>query len=521
MLMKAAAFRLLCTALALLSLAGCGSLMQVHLDPPPPPALETNLAGQLGPALQGAYRQRANYLSAVANQSIARNAIAITTVPAAAAGLALGIANPGANATRNAILGIAAGSATALGLGSLLIEPSRNPIYEAGAAAVTCAIEASSPYRITMADLQIHKQDVANLRSALSDAAAVGIADLAEASSTLTGGDTLIADIEDSGPSLDTSLNKIAVVVSSELNRTEPDLNRIKQVIVNLPAQVSLLGTGMSAGTSGGKAQSGIIGAADAQYRLRQALVPVKAWISAVNVRKGRVLNASQCTVSVNASERLTLEPDTVLIARGGQATMLVHGLSGPDMKVQVGGSSGIKADPIGSTIVLTAEANALDGARTVEVIDLKSQQKQIGFVQLGGIVAASGGFGTGKTTAPAANPRSPETTHPKPLVAEAFGKTGPEFAEMLAAFDIDPHQEGARFTGWNAPAFKDLVRTVQKCMQAKFPAADTWGAGTDGKFNGVMTEKQFRFWLERRTDCPPQRPAAVNPATPTPGGSP
>jgi hypothetical protein len=92
------------------------------------------------------------------------------------------------------------------------------------------------------------------------------------------------------------------------------------------------------------------------------------------------------------------------------------------------------------------------------------------------------------------------------PLVAtKPFGKDATEFEEMLAAFGIDPGAEGARYTGWNAPDFRNVVRGLQQCMKLKFPDADDWGPSADGKFSGIMTEKQFRFWQAHNSDCPSQ----------------
>jgi hypothetical protein len=97
-----------------------------------------------------------------------------------------------------------------------------------------------------------------------------------------------------------------------------------------------------------------------------------------------------------------------------------------------------------------------------------------------------------------------PKNPHPAPLVsAQPFGKTATEFAEMLAAFGIDPRTAGSRYTGWNAPGFKDVVRGVQQCMKHKFPGEGDWGPAPSGKFSGVLTEPQFRVWQDHKSDCP------------------
>jgi hypothetical protein len=98
--------------------------------------------GQLPAAIAYAYAQSEEFDGAVSSQSVLKNGIALGVIPAAAAGLFLGI-NGGSS---EAILGLASGGAAALGLGSFLVSEPRQRVYLSGSLALGCSILKAAPY---------------------------------------------------------------------------------------------------------------------------------------------------------------------------------------------------------------------------------------------------------------------------------------------------------------------------------------------------------------------------------------
>jgi len=504
----------------LLTLPSC-SMVQVHVDlPHQKPLGDDALVGDLAPALNRAVELRTSYTSAVKNQSIARNGLALTAIPAAAAGMALGIANPSAMTTSHALLGIAGGTAAAFGVGSFLINPSYNAIYEAGSTAVTCAIDSVRPWRYNKDEFAERRKQVFILQDALRDATGSGVdsRSLTEASQILNDGLTLVDEIERSGPSLDVRLSTINEAVSMELSKAEPDLNSLQKVIAGLAPRMNSFAAamGVTAGSGGpgratgaaGSAQSG--GGPDsgvAQTRLLESMVPVRAWVMAVNAAKARIANSGQCAVSVMATQRLSLDPDNLTLNTGETGTIVVHGLSGPDWSAQSAGAGGLKVEQApGGVVKVTVDASVLSGGRQIVVRDSKTGQTQTAFVTIGNAVDRLRGNSGGRT---GSGSRGDSMT-------ERGQRAGPDRVAKPDAIRCDEGSAEGRdqwdklLKGLNIPVttarvlfraercessvFRSMVRDIQACMAKQQTAIWNVPAGAI-KPDGTLTNVQWKDW--------------------------
>jgi hypothetical protein len=87
----------------------------------------------------------------------------LLAIPLAASALAVGISS-NTTASRNFLIGASAGGATALGVGSFLIDRRRDLIYYNGAKNIYCLHVAIAPLAILQSEFEQMRDDVERLR---------------------------------------------------------------------------------------------------------------------------------------------------------------------------------------------------------------------------------------------------------------------------------------------------------------------------------------------------------------------
>jgi hypothetical protein len=243
--------------------------------------------GQLPAVIAYAYAQSEEFDGAVSSQSVLKNGIALGVIPAAAAGLFLGIQG----GHTEALLALASGSAAALGLGSFLSSEPRQAVYSSGSLALGCSILKASPYLLDRDQYRaigtdftavqgrlensiVKADDLANQLDA-QDAKIIAVeasirtldpnhaatADSSEirqsaassikvARQAITDASTLTPKvlaarmkIDQASVTLEQAVHSIAEQVSREVTKTEPDINTIRalasQIAPGVQAQIA------------------------------------------------------------------------------------------------------------------------------------------------------------------------------------------------------------------------------------------------------------------------------------------
>lgn len=179
-------------------------------------AAQAQLAVTAGPAstMQAgiiyADRAIAAYQKGISQQSILTNVMALTLIPLAAAGLAMGI--EGANAVSIAALGLS--GAAIYGTGSFLSSKPRQLVYAAGVKAIVCAKEATLPLNLSGADFVDFKTSTEKLIDDSSKLEEM-IRETRQAVTNVNNMGGMIAGAEESIKNAQESLDKAAEVVSA------------------------------------------------------------------------------------------------------------------------------------------------------------------------------------------------------------------------------------------------------------------------------------------------------------------
>lgn len=220
--------------------------------------------GSLPSAIEYAETLRQRYYDAVGDQSKLKNGLALALIPMGAAAVAMGI---GGGST-DVILGLAAGGAAALGVGTFFSSEPREKVYLSGSQALGCAIVKTFPYLVQKerwTSLDSAGTEIpglqAKLQTAISDAetfllednvadltplfatrlnAAIGDAKaaLAESFTTTSGWDVYKQKVQGASLQLYQTVDEIRDKVSVEVLKTEPGIPQIQGLIAGLPAQI-------------------------------------------------------------------------------------------------------------------------------------------------------------------------------------------------------------------------------------------------------------------------------------------
>jgi hypothetical protein len=299
------------------------SVIQPHVNVPVdtsnPPVL---FAGDLNAQIIRAKLTQQLYMDAVSDQSLLTNSLAITAIPLSAAALAVGITNPGTTSTRNFLTGAGLGVATALGVGSFLVDRRRDAIYYQGAREIYCLALAISPLAIEESEFERMRRDVEDLRLNLADAAAAGVqATLVDqGNKVFAAGRELVRNIAQAGPIFSNELDKINIAVNAQIASEEHNIGDIAAAIsVIQKTPLSVPSGAPAAKTQGGRALS----ATSAEARLRRSIELVTSWQA---VYQGTVtattakLQASQCIPSTAAS---LLQAQPIVVVANGQSVTI------------------------------------------------------------------------------------------------------------------------------------------------------------------------------------------------------
>jgi hypothetical protein len=445
--------------LALLALSGC-SLFQTHIDVPDARAVQPDpWAGDLSSAIDQASRLRQRYHDAVSAQSLARNGMAATLIPLSAAALAVGIASPATTGTRNFLIASGAGGAATYGVGSYLIDRTRERVYLTGEKAVTCAILAMRPALVTKQEYASRTSQVQRLVLAVAgaEAAAVKPALLSQARTTLSAAQALLARIGSSGFTLSQQLYVINADVSDQLMQNEPDLNAILTVIGGLGAKAGAFAPGFPArpGTAG-QLQSGQRRTleSDAETELRNAMEAVAPWLTDAAALDKAMREVGTCTPASVAPPRLAVAGDVVDTAPGAVINIPVQTPGVP--RAAVSGPTGVTAAAQvvnGQMVVqVTIARDATAGDRTLIVTDPASGGETQLLIRVGG--------SAGPTVPP------PPLARPPAKPADAGGDTAiqlsdDQFRQIRARTGLT----AANAPNQNDPLFLNEVKLIQRCL--------------------------------------------------------
>jgi hypothetical protein len=192
-------------------LCGC-TVVQPHIEIPADDAsgAQPMLAGGLSQQVARARVLQKLYMDAVSDQTLLTNGLAFMVIPASAAAIAVGITNPGATTTRNLLTAVGAGAATALGLGSFLIDRRRDVVYYNGAKAIYCLSVAIAPLKIELTEYEEMLHDVEELRFSLAEAAAAGVpaATIEQGNNVYAAGRRLVRETARAGAIFSNELDK-------------------------------------------------------------------------------------------------------------------------------------------------------------------------------------------------------------------------------------------------------------------------------------------------------------------------
>jgi hypothetical protein len=448
--------------LALLALPGC-SLFQTHIDVPDARAVQPDpWAGDLGSAIDQASRLRQRYHDAVSAQSLARNGMATTLIPLSAAALAVGIASPATTGTRNFLIASGAGGAATYGVGSFLIDRTRERVYLTGEKAVTCAILAMRPALVTNQEYVNRTSQVQRLvrAAAGAEAAAVKPALLSQARTTLSAAQALLARIGSSGFTLSQQLYVINADVSDQLLQNEPDLNAILTVVGGLGAKGGAFAPGFPARPGGAGQQQGgqrLTLESNAETELRTAMESVAPWLTDAAALDKAMREVGTCTPASVAPPRLAVASDVVDAAPGTVINIPVQTPGVP--RAAVAGATGVTAAAQvvnGQMVVqVTVARDATAGDRTLIVTDPASGGETQLLIRVGGTVAQPG---------PTIPPPPPVRPPAKP--ADAGGDTAVQlsdvqFRQIRARMGLT----AASAPNQNDPIFVDAVKLIQRCL--------------------------------------------------------
>jgi hypothetical protein len=275
-------------------------------------------AGGLDPQIGRAELLQQRYMDAVSDQSLLTNSLAITAIPLAAAALAVGITNPGTMSTRNFLTGAGVGVATALGVGSFLVDRRRDAIYYQGAKEIYCLTLAISPLAIEESEFEKLRQAVEQLQSNLADAAAADVEGtlIDQGNSVFAAGRRLVRDTARAGIIFSNELDKINIAVNAQIAAEEHNIGDIATAISVIQKTPLNVPAGAPAGrTEGGRA--GTKGGAEA--RLRRSIELVTTWLVLYNATVTATaanLQAAQCLPATAASP---LQAQPIVIVTNGQ----------------------------------------------------------------------------------------------------------------------------------------------------------------------------------------------------------
>lgn len=303
--------------------------MQPHVDMPTAPPdynFPVIFAGGLDPQIARATLLQQRYMDAVSDQSLLTNSLAVIALPLAGAGFAVGITNPGTTWTRNFLTAAGVGVATALGVGSFLVDRRRDAIYYQGAKEIYCLRLAISPLAIEESEFEKLQQAVEQLQVNLAEAAAAGVQGtlIDQGNNVFAAGRKLVRDIARAGLIFSNELDKINIAVNAQIASEEHNIGDIAAAIsviqktpLNVPAGAP------AARTEGGRALS----AAGAEARLRRSIELVTTWLVLYNntvTATASNLQAAQCLPTTAASP-LQAQP-IVIVTNGQKVTVLPAG---------------------------------------------------------------------------------------------------------------------------------------------------------------------------------------------------
>ena len=219
-------------------------------------ALKPEFAGGVGQAIDRVNAWREEYYDAVGEQSMMKNGIALTVIPAAAVAAYFGIT--GGN--RDVIAGLATGAAGLLGLGVFFESENRQQIYLSGYRSMGCLLFASAPllmrqdrYDALRTDIEALDIDLGRLDNAifLARASAENLRKkevnnplLLEADTEIAaakqltvkaeeaqaGGVGLLSRVDQAGLIIETAAGNIAAEVSSQIVDDEPRLSALTEI---------------------------------------------------------------------------------------------------------------------------------------------------------------------------------------------------------------------------------------------------------------------------------------------------
>ncbi len=259
--------------LLILGSSGC-AIFDPHIFPNAPEIPDGTFHGTLPGAIDRASTLREQYFRAVRQHSIVRSSIGVSLIPLSASALYLGFAS---SANAELASGIGLGAAGLYGLGNYLESNPRQRAYLNGAQALTCAVVAMGPllYKedeyvelssaistlpddISLVNQQISKvQDLLNLpveegedpiadkllRSQASGRIKQAEQTVKDAESILEAGYLLKGRINVSGTALDGAIHAIAISVSREVLKTEPELASVMGIAASLGQWAGIFGS--------------------------------------------------------------------------------------------------------------------------------------------------------------------------------------------------------------------------------------------------------------------------------------
>jgi hypothetical protein len=368
------------------------------------------------------------YQCAVGQQSMFRNGLAITAVSLAGAALGLGITG----GATEVITGLGVGGASAFGLGTLLYSDARQRVYLAGSQAVGCAISAMTPLMIPDEELQDFgdalddlESDTGELRRQIevveglaprlkggawekraTAALSQGRTISAEAARMTEKGYLLLNRVASAGVALVTTVDTIRDKVSTQITRTEPDLQAITTVIAGLGAATSRFApTAPPAAPTPGAAPAAMkratLSAEENVQELEGLIARVAGDMAKVAPLINSVETATQqagtlagCTVTeVDLAFTVTPDVSTIDIKPGETVQLATKGGSGSPRAAFVGNKiDGLTADtPLGSSAVLvTADAKIkTDETATLVITDGTGKQQKAITVNVKGKAAS------------------------------------------------------------------------------------------------------------------------------------
>jgi len=225
-------------------------------------------------AFTAAAAQRKAYYDAVSTRAKVRNGLPLVLIPLSAAALYKGLSSDGGESTRKLLLKEGLVGASVYGLGTYYTTPGRDPIYLAGAKALSCSIYALTPYylpdpiaeRLSVKRIEeIHRQ-MAVVAARLQEAR-VAVQSLAEkddarvkakalearAEQSIESARTVVVrsvDLQalliDAGPRLRATVESIISEVNAQIAATEPDPAVILTMVGDLANSAKVFAPGVA-----------------------------------------------------------------------------------------------------------------------------------------------------------------------------------------------------------------------------------------------------------------------------------